>query len=178
MPKELWPTHSCHPLGGQSLGWLLGRSQGFPVPWGPEESGAFKRRLHFFFFCFCPKEGTAAVTAFHLDLAPSTLGQGWNIWRKNSLLSGSNPTPLLSPCPSSHPNLSHLPSAEPRFITGRPQLTGVPRHTWPLGMCWPVPEPAPPLPHRFPSVFPLAADAQLPPQGSSPVPAGFQREGR
>lgn len=37
----------CHPLGGYRVGWLLGRSQGCPVPWGPGGSGASRRLLHF-----------------------------------------------------------------------------------------------------------------------------------
>lgn len=37
----------CHPLGGDRVGWLLGRSQGCPAPWGPGGNGASKRLLPF-----------------------------------------------------------------------------------------------------------------------------------
>lgn len=40
----------CHSLGGDRVGWLLGRSRGCPVPWGPGRSRASKRLLYFFFF--------------------------------------------------------------------------------------------------------------------------------
>lgn len=46
----------CHPLGGDRVGWLLGRSQGCPAPWGTGGSGASKRLLHFFFALFKGKE--------------------------------------------------------------------------------------------------------------------------
>lgn len=99
----------CHSLGGDRVGWLLGRSQGCPVL-GPAGSGASKRLLHF----FCPfrREGTT-TTPFSWMFAhllssgvPSFLDHIGELGRNGPKATGA----------AQHLSHTHLLSAKPKFI--------------------------------------------------------------
>lgn len=93
----------CHPLGGYRVGWLLGRSQGCPVPWGPGGSGASKRLLHFPPFskgkshCHFIFPGRLLICS---EVGPSSsLGRNWELRMKGlesiHSMSRWSPGPLL-----------------------------------------------------------------------------------